>query len=210
MPRSWSKQSIAMEISRMYEAGESLRYSSVVGTSLLSAAIRHFGTWRSAIEFVGLDYQQIRCYKSWSRERIIARIQELHAQGVDLSWGNVCASVDPQLAAAATKKRYFGAWREALEAAGLDYDAIRRYMDWNDQRVVQTVRDFHANGTELNAKNMQHEDIRLLTAARRRFHSWPEALTVAGLDYRDVVQRAPFKRGKGRGQKYKVIIHSVE
>lgn len=212
MHRKWSKESIAMEIVSMYESGENLNYSSIANTnlSLLRAATRYFGTWEAAVNFAGLDYDQIRRYKSWTRERIIARIQELYKQGIDLSWRNVCLNVDPQLAAAATKKSHFGSWREALESSGLDYDAIRRYREWDDQRVLQMVRDFHARGTGLNAKNMEQEDITLITAARRRFDSWHQALTAAGLDYRQIVQRAPFKRGLGRGQskRYNVVSQS--
>jgi len=206
MHRKWSKESIAMEIVSMYESGENLNYSSIANTnlSLLRAATRYFGTWEAAVNFSGLDYDQIRRYKSWTRERIVARIQELHKQGIDLSWRNVCLNVDPQLAAAATKKSHFGSWREALECSGLDYDSIRRYREWDDQRVLQMVREFHATGMGLNAKNMEMEDITLITAARRRFDSWHQALTAAGLDYRQIVQRAPFKRGLGRGQSKRV------
>jgi len=202
MYRKWSKESIGMEIRSMYESGENLNYSSVAANNitLLRAATRYFGTWEAAVNFSGLDYNQIRRYKAWTCDRIVERIQELQGQGADLSWRNVSLNVDPQLAAAATKKSHFGSWREALEAAGLDYDAIRRYREWDDERVLTMVREMHANGKGLNAKSMEQEDITLITAARRRFDSWHQALTAAGLDYKDIVQRAPFKRGLGRGQ----------
>lgn len=202
MNRKWSKESIGLEIVSMYESGENLNYASIASNNLalLRAATRYFGTWEAAVRFAGLDYDSIRRYKSWSRDRIVARIKELHSQDVDLSWRNVCLNVDPQLAAAATKKSHFGSWREALEASGLDYDAIRRYREWDGDRILDMVREFHKDGKELNAKNMEIEDITLITAARRRFDSWHETLTAAGLDYREIVQRAPFKRGLGRGQ----------
>lgn len=202
MHRKWSKESIGLEIVSMYESGENLNYSSIAATNLalLRAATRYFGSWEAAVTFAGLDYEEIRRYKSWTRERIVARIKELHAQGVDLSWRNVCLHVDAQLAAAATKKSHFGSWREALESAGLDYDSIRRYREWDDERILQQVRDLHRGGRGLNAKTMEQEDIALITAARRRFDSWHKALTAAGLDYKKIVQRAPFKRGLGRGQ----------
>jgi hypothetical protein len=202
MNRKWSKESIALEIVSMYESGENLNYASIAANNLalLRAATRYFGTWEAAVRFAGLDYDLIRRYKSWSRERITARIQDLYAHGVDLSWRNVCLYVDPQLAAAATKKSHFGSWREALEQAGLDYDAIRKYREWDDDRILEMVREFHRSGKELNAKNMEQEDITLITAARRRFDSWHKALTAAGLDYHEIVHRAPFKRGLGRGQ----------
>ncbi len=202
MNRKWSQDSIALEIVSMYESGENMNYASIAANNLalLRAATRYFGTWEAAVGYAGLDYDSIRRYKSWNRERIVARIQELHAQNADLSWRNVCINIDPQLAAAATKKSHFGSWREALEASGLDYDAIRRYREWDDERILQMVRDFHLEGKELNAKSMEEEDITLITAARRRFDSWHQALTAAGLDYKEIVHRAPFKRGLGRGQ----------
>jgi len=208
MNRKWSQDSIALEIVSMYESGENMNYASIAANNLalLRAATRYFGTWEAAVCYAGLDYDSIRRYKSWNRERIIARIQELHAQDADLSWRNVCVNIDPQLAAAATKKSHFGSWREALEASGLDYDAIRRYREWDDERILQMVRDFHLEGKELNAKNMEQEDITLITAARRRFDSWHQALTAAGLDYKEIVHRAPFKRGLGRGQSKRAAV----
>lgn len=207
MHRKWSKESIGLEIVSMYESGENLNYSSIAASNLalLRAATRYFGSWEAAVNFSGLDYEEIRRYKSWTRERIIARIKELHAQGVDLSWRNVCLHVDAQLAAAATKKSHFGSWREALESAGLDYDSIRRYREWDDERILQQVRELHQDGKGLNAKTMEQEDIALITAARRRFDSWHKTLTAAGLDYKQIVQRAPFKRGLGRGQNKRPI-----
>ncbi|MGO8672062.1 MAG: hypothetical protein ACLQVD_11930 [Capsulimonadaceae bacterium] len=201
MQRKWSKDAIAFEILSMYESGENLNYGNVANThiALLRAAVRNFGTWEQAVSFAGLDYSQIRRYKSWSKERIVARILELQATGVDLSWRNII-TVDPQLSAAATKKIHFGSWREALEAAGLDYDCIRRYREWDDTRVLRMVREMHARGTGMNAKSVEQEDITLITAARRRFSSWPEALDAAGLNVRRIVLRAPFKRGRGPGQ----------
>ena len=70
------------------------------------------------------------------------------------------------------------------------------------------VREFHKDGKGLNAKNMEQEDITLITAARRRFDSWHQALSAAGLDYTEIVQRAPFKRGLGRGQSKRTAANS--
>lgn len=207
MNRKWSKNSIALDILSLYKSGANLNYSAAAAEnlSLLRAATRYFGTWEAAVRYAGIDYDTIRRYKSWTRARIVARIRELHTEGKDLSWRNVCLHVDPQLAAAATKKSHFGSWREALECAGLDYDTIRRYQEWDDTRILQKVRAAHLSGQELNAKNMEQQDITLITAARRRFSSWHQTLTAAGLDYKDHVQRAPFKRGQGRSRRVRVI-----
>lgn len=195
MSQTWNEQNIANEILRRYYAKKPLHYTGVAEDylSLLRAATRCFGTWEAAITFAGLDYAEIRLYKVWTRARIIARIRELHTQGADLSWRYISSHVDPQMAAAAVKKIHFGSWRRALEAAGLDYDTIRRYRDWDSERVLKSVRERHQKGKSLNAKNMQRQDITLLTAARRRYPSWPHALSAAGLDYEKIVLRASSK-----------------
>ena len=196
--RKWNKETIGTEIKRMFDAEESLNYANVAQehTALLRAATRYFGSWRVAVEFAGLDYDGIRRYKTWTKERIIERIQELHASGEDLSWRHVSTNVDPQLAAAATKRKHFGSWRGAIAASNLDYSAIRRYREWDADAVIQKLQELHEQGVDLNAKNMEDHDITLITAARRRFDSWDSALTAAGLDFKKIVLRTPFKRRK--------------
>lgn len=194
--RKWSRESIGLEIRRMFESGEDLNYANIAHdqVALLRAATRYFGSWRGAIEFAGLNYEDIRRYKSWSRGRILDRIRELYDQGEDLSWRHVSTKVDPQLAAAATKRKHFGSWREAVAAAGLDYGLIRRYREWDESTIKDRLRELHDQGIDLNAKSMEEYDITLITAARRRYDSWDKALTAAGLDYKQIVLRAPFKR----------------
>ena len=187
----WSNDAIALEIRYRYESGLDLSYSGVLreNLSLLRAATRYIGSWQKAVEYAGLDYESVRRYKLWTNERIILRIQELYAQDTDLSWRHVAEKIDPMLAAAATKKNHFGSWRTALEAAGLDYDTIRRYRAWSDDEVIRQVRDLHAQGAPLNAKQMEKQDVSLLTAARRRFVAWDKTLSAAGLDTKTIVQR---------------------
>jgi hypothetical protein len=180
----------------MYQAGENLNYAYIAQeqVALLRAATRYFGSWKAAIEYAGLNYEEIRRYKTWSRDRILERIRELHEQGEDLSWRHVSTQVDPQLAAAATKRKHFGSWRSAVTNAGLDYSQIRRYKEWDEETIKQKLVALHEQGVDLNAKNMEEFDITLITAARRRFDSWDRALTAAGLDYKKIVLRQPFKR----------------
>jgi hypothetical protein len=182
----------------MFEAGENLNYAAVAQeqVALLRAATRYFGSWRLAVEFSGLNYDDIRRYKTWSRDRIVERINELYERGEDLSWRHVSTQVDPQLAAAATKRKHFGSWRNAVASAGLDYGKIRRYREWDADTITQKLRELHEQGIDLNAKNMEEYDITLITAARRRFDSWDRALTAAGLDFKKIVLRTPFKRRK--------------
>jgi hypothetical protein len=194
--RKWDGDVIVREILCRYQARQDLSHAGVSedNPALLRAAQRYFGSWRAAIEFAGLNYEEIRRYKVWTKDRIIERIRELHQQGKDLSWGHVSLRLDPALAASATKKCHFGSWRAALEQAGLDYEQIRRYQDWNHEKVLTQMHELYERGERLNAKRMAQEEIRLITAARRRFSSWERTLSEAGLDYRRIVMRGPYRR----------------
>ncbi|MDH7569905.1 MAG: hypothetical protein QHJ73_10000 [Armatimonadota bacterium] len=180
----WSKDEIAMEIRGLYLDGEPLNYTAVEKnhTALLRAACRYFGSWKDAVEFAGIDYGEVRKYQVWTKAKIIQRIQELHRQEVDLSWGNVCRKVDPALAAAAVRPNRFGSWRAALEAAGLDYESIRRYRRWDENTIVHQLRELNAAGEPLNSREAQENAVPLFYAARRRFLCWDRALEAAGLD----------------------------
>ena len=180
----------------MHRRGEDLSYAGIAQSrvSLLRAATRYFGSWKAAIETAGVPYDDVRKYRSWTRERILERVRELHARGVDLSWRHVSTVVDPQLAAAATKRQHFGSWRRALEAAGIEYSTVRRYHQWSDEAIIAGIRARRAAGLGLNAKSVEESDVTLITAARRRFESWHRALEAAGLDYTSIVLRRPFRR----------------
>ena len=110
-----------MEILRLYAAKEELNYGSVQQNhlKLLRAATRYFGSWKDAIEFAGLNYDEIRRYRVWSEDKILAKIRKYHTEGKDLSWRHVSTQLDPPLAAAAIRSSRFGSWQKALEEAGL-------------------------------------------------------------------------------------------
>ena len=192
MPR-WTPETILGEILRRYETQQDLSYSGLSRENLplLRAATRHFGSYPIAIAAAGLDYDAMRRYRRWTSARIIARLQELSGAGADLSWRHVSTRLDPTLAAAAVKRHHFGSWRAALEAAGLDYDAIRRYQDWDEQEVVRRIQARHGRGEHLHAKALEREDTALITAARRRFPTWHASLEAAGFDYSEIVLRGP-------------------
>jgi hypothetical protein len=195
VPR-WTRETILGEILRRYETQQDLSYSGLSRDNLplLRAAARHFGSYPLAVAAAGLDYDELRRYRNWTNDRIIARLQELDQQGADLSWRHVSLKLDPTLAAAAVKRHHFGSWRAALEAAGLDYDTIRRYHDWDEKEVVRRIRERHSRGEPLHAKALEREDTALITAARRRFPAWHASLTAAGLNYGEIVLRSPSEK----------------
>jgi hypothetical protein len=184
MGNRWSKDEIALEILHLHGANQPLSYGEVQKNQLrlLRAATRYFGSWKNAVEYAGLDYDQIRRYQVWTRERIVEQIQRHHREGQDLSWRHVSTRLDPALAAAAIRGNRFGSWERALEAAGLDYGEIRRHRAWNAATVRQELRRRHGAGESLRVSDVTEESPALVAAARRHFDGWYEAVDAAGLD----------------------------
>lgn len=135
--------------------------------ALVRAAEREFGTWGTAVEAAGFDYETIRRYRRWSRQRVIERIRELHEQGVDLNWYTVMTEADPSLAAAALHAGRFESWSEALHAAGLDPGKIARYRHWSPEAVHQEVRKVMERGIPLDRRMLKKHAAPLLAAIDR-------------------------------------------
>lgn len=142
--RLWTKEKLIAEIKRLHAEGVDLSPTAIQKThSALFSSARsgsHFGSWRDAIEAAGLDYDDLKRVKQrWSREEILLRIREMHTQGHDL--------LDPKfkiknrsLYLAACAHRYFGSWRRAVEAAGLDHETMREGHIWTRTRILRTIQ----------------------------------------------------------------------
>ena len=189
----WTRKTITEHIKKLHSQGAELNYTSAEREhlNLVRAAAWHFGTWRLAVEAADVDYESLSKYRRWNRERIIERIKELHAQGAELNWRAVSTKVDPPLAAAALRANGFPSWREAIAAAGLDIETVARYKFWDEERVLEAIRELHTSGQALSSKAMQSSDQSLFCAARRRFGSWDKALVAAGLNVEQIRLRRP-------------------
>jgi hypothetical protein len=117
--QSWSKPRVLQLLRERHRKGRSLNCRHPANRALYRAAHRHFGSWKSAIAAADLpgDHRPIR---RWNKANVIAAIRAWdwktarptsHPSGKAL----VCAAC-----------RYFGDWRNALHAAGLQSDGSRR------------------------------------------------------------------------------------
>jgi hypothetical protein len=190
--RKWTKESIIQRIRHLHSQGEDLSHSAAKRNHqyLVVVAVdpRFFGSWRTAVEAAGLDYQEVSKHEFWSRERIAEDIRRLHESGEPLSHEEAKRRYS-SLVSAAGSKRYFGSWAAAVTAAGIDYDSVCRIRRWTRETIIDTIRQLHAEGKSVNNSNMRRMGYRgLMEAACRatNFGSWAAAIEAAGLDYGDV------------------------
>ena len=191
----WSKQKIIDEILKLYESGEKLNHAHVnkIYPALTAAVLNknYFGSWKKAVEAAGLDYDGIReaigikKTEEWSKEKIVDEILELYNSGDDLNANNM-RKVNIALYGAAVNKRYFGSWEKAIETAGLDYDEIRRYQQWNKQKIIDEILRLHKAGEDLSYMNIRKDYRALISAAFNYFGNWENAISASGLNYEKI------------------------
>jgi hypothetical protein len=128
--RRWSAEAIVAEIRRIATDGGSLVGARIrtAHPALFAAACspRHFGSWGQAVAAAGVAGQASTRRPPWTRQRIIDTLKALHARGFPLSTTWLRTHGWASLTAAAVRPGMFASWRDALECAGIDYDAVRK------------------------------------------------------------------------------------
>ncbi len=192
----WTREKLVEAIRELHAVGVDLSPTAIQRThSALFSSARsrsHFGTWRAAIEAAGLDYDGIkRVQQRWNRDEILEQICIHHKNGDDL--------LDPDfknahrdLYLAASAHRYFGSWRRAISAAGLDHETMREARFWTRARIIRTIQQMAAQNRPLSWGFIEVSCPGIYRAARRRenFGSWHAALVAAGI--------GGSSRGRGR------------
>jgi len=162
---------------------------------LISAAVRHFGSWRAALAAAGVNYREIRemaqrsraeKVSKWSKELIVQRIKEMIAAGDSVAAASVRKS-KPALFSAAVSDRYFGSWRAAVTAAGVDYDSVlaqsqssaRRVESRCRRSVLNKIRTLDRDLLYLPAETIAARYPHLFSLATKHFESWQQAVEQA-------------------------------
>jgi len=179
------KEDVVRRLLQREMDGASLRTTVVKAGErpLYVAAIRHFRNWGDALLAAGIDPESVSGKRVWTEERVISRIRKLERQGIMMNVKSV-RRVDGGLTQAA--RRYWGAWDDALEAAGLDATTIRRQRPpWTEAEVVRAIQAHAARGYRVTRNAIRPRSIG--KAADRLFGSFDAALEAAGVsDKRNV------------------------
>jgi DNA-binding XRE family transcriptional regulator len=175
---TWNQKKVKKEIKARAEAGKPLNPHAVQkeDPKLYSAAAGLFGSWGKAVEAAGIDYLEHRKTGSWTPEKVLSRIKFACERGADLSDVTVNA-LAPGLYGAATV--HFGGWKQAVEAAGLDYNEVSRTVRWSRAKIIETIHAAVKQGKPLKIKNFPSS---FSSAVIDHFGSWEAALKEAGYE----------------------------
>ena len=166
MPR-WTKERIISELRRVRKDGPK------PNCRIDSAARRHFGSLKAALDAAGLPIGKNGCaMKRWTKELLI---QEIRLRASSYSKLRRTQSEDFRLYAAARKR--FGSWSKALEAAGVS-SLIKDYFYTQDEVQMKIVELYEQNvPLRLNSQS----DEKFKRSVIKRFGTWGRAVKSLGL-----------------------------
>lgn len=174
---------ILEELRRRRQEGADLSWTGMrrAAPTLLSAAERHFGSYRAALGQAGIEYVCRINHERWTREKIVERLRQARGAGQDLSCSKMMEQ-QPKLFKAA--RFHFGTYPSALEAAGIPPESVSRKVKiWTRDHITQTLRDLYRQGDDLRFSRMWKNCPGFTQAVLLRFGSYRKAVLSAGLPY---------------------------
>ena len=125
----------------------------------------------------------------WSREYLIDYLIYKQERGEDLSPWTVYRK---ESAVHANTKKYFGSYRAAIEAAGIDYRQVRVIdltEQWTSDKVLQRIRKLHQQKPLASTGDIRRRDSRLYDSCHRYFGGPVPAIEAAGIPYARLTAR---------------------
>lgn len=179
----WTRERVIMQVRGRGLAGKDLsaHRAQIDDSRLYSAAVSLLGSWETAVREAGYNYDAIRLTDEWTPARVVEEIRQLHAAGLDLS-DNHAAEVRPDLYGACDT--HFGGYRQAITAAGLDYQTVRRTREWSREKLIAYVQELATQGPV----NTNTAALAMNNLYDHGFGSWQELLSAAGIPFLGNIQ----------------------
>ncbi|WP_455392070.1 transcription elongation factor Spt5 [[Eubacterium] cellulosolvens] len=126
----------------------------------------------------------------WTEEKIVTEIQKLHDQGEDL-WYRAMERNHKDLIRAA--ERYFKGWKNAVVAAGLKYDTIKKrtHQSWTEDKILKKLHKLKNEHPNLKASGVQKMDKKLYLAIIRQYSSFNNAIARLNEKFSDLPGATP-------------------
>jgi hypothetical protein len=182
LPRRWDRERVLAELRREHDRGTRMTGNGLAAAGrrdLLAAAVVHFGTFTRARRLAriptprALPSSHVPFLKIWDEDRVVHEIQRRAASRKSLAPSRIPR---PLMAAAS---RYWGSWRNAIDAAGHDYTKIVLRRDRTDEELLELVRTLARLRPEMTLEQLR--ELPLSTTLYRRFGTPHAAARRAGV-----------------------------
>jgi hypothetical protein len=175
----WSRERVLEEMKALHRSGQhmsSIAMMQAGRNDLLVAANKYVGSWVRARELAGIPFErhQAKAPQAWDAASVVETISERHRRDHPLA----SSKVPRALISAAN--RIFGSWRAAIEAAGLDYDAIVLARRVSDDEILEWLRHLARTRPRMTLFDLDKHGEHAV-ACRRRWGSYEAAAVAAGI-----------------------------
>lgn len=195
----WSPEYALDRLMYLHQQGHSIHWQHLYTAEKALGAylLRTFDSYDCAVEAIGLDPKKVRHLppaKSWSRQNVLKAFQNRMKAGKSITYSSVeqeCSG----LAGAAAK--YFGTYRAAIKALGIDYEGEVKISRWRNtpalrEEIIAGARQLAAM-TKYDWKATEAFRIKYRPAIQPLFRSWHGLAETAGIP----VERILHKRFNG-------------
>ncbi|NNE34854.1 MAG: hypothetical protein HKN13_06440, partial [Rhodothermales bacterium] len=140
MTKRWSKEAIVETIQELESRDADLSYTGLRKAGyagMYGAARKHFGSWKNAVRAAGVEASKgsrRHGERRWTKRLVIEAIGHREGQGLPLSHSDVQRH-DASLMNGAVRR--FDSWKNAVVAAGIDYD--KHYRGWRRDTTLGMI-----------------------------------------------------------------------
>jgi hypothetical protein len=180
--RTWTDAKIIAELRRLHREGVTISKPALATAGhdgLAMAAHKHLGGMRRARQLAGVPEprQSAAEREEWDADRVVAEIQGRAREGESVAFSRV------SLKLRLSGRRYFGSWRAAVLAAGLDYDTIRlTRRAYTTDEIIRLLKATAKARPSLTRVELSQEHAPLFKAMLAHFGTVDRALRIARLD----------------------------
>lgn len=180
--RRWTPERVKRSVMILQSRREPInaRAAFISHKALYEAAYSLFGSWNRALRAAGINPNDVRLNRHWTRHEVLEEIRKHYRSG-EFAYGSRLCRRRPALIQAASA--LFGTWREAIRRAGLEALASPPTR-WTRKEVIVRIRRRAKQGNSLIATKVYREDYALRKAAKRLFKEpWPDLIRKLGYKY---------------------------
>lgn len=194
----WSRKTVRQAIRERKMQSLSLHASQVneEDSSLYRYGRQLHCSWEQALRCARVPIPPARPV-IWSKAKIIRIFQMLYCAGVPLRnlWLRRHGFADVESSA----RKHFRLWRNAIRAAGLDFDHVRMYRNgwWNKSRVLTAIERLVRAGLRPSTRAAAKACHGVVEGAKTCFGSWMRPLEILGINHREACaqQRRHYSNG---------------
>lgn len=176
------KKEILQEVQELYEKGDDLSATGIeeTHTELYRRAKHLFGSWKAAINALGLEYSEHKRTLDWTPETFNEQIWNRFHSGQSIQRSDVFKE-DKLLVYAG--ERFYESWTNALIQAGILPPDYERHRTLTATELISKIITLDRQNEDLSITNIKQNYEYLIYPAYKHFGGWKESLYHAGVDY---------------------------